>query len=368
MQNYSKKNWKSLNEEIPSVKLGKQIKENKELEYNIDTKYITGYDETELIDNPGKKYFKNIEFQGKKFMKYTKTKDIIKYNRVYYYCKNHRTSKLSDQLDNKGNKKRINLCNAKIKYDIIKNLYSFFGQHSEECESTFKSEILNKAEIDVEINNYEEFRESLKNYLKNYPIVTFSEFKKYGQELYYKKENNFSINNNMYSNIYYNWRKSSNLFKKSSIFDNQKTLDGNQFMRDYCITMLYKKNNKDVFQHEHIIFVSDYFIKKLYKSEHFYIDGTFIYPSDFKQMIVILYFDNEKRKRFPGLFALMNNKKEEGYFYLFTRIKNILTIESSKELSLKSYSVDFEIGLINSLKRVFPNVKIIGCFFIIPEL
>ena len=167
LQNYSKKNWKSLNEEIPSVKLGKQIKENKELEYNIDTKYITGYDETELIDNPGKKYFKNIEFQGKKFMKYTKTKDIIKYNRVYYYCKNHRTSKLSDQLDNKENKKRINLCNAKIKYDIIKNLYSFFGQHSEECESTFKSEILNKAEIDVEINNYEEFRESLKNYLKN---------------------------------------------------------------------------------------------------------------------------------------------------------------------------------------------------------
>ena len=127
--------------------------------------------------------------------------------------------------------------------------------------------------------------------------------------------------------------------------------------------MLYKKNNKDVFQHEHIIFGSDYIIKKLYKSEHFYIDGTFIYPSDFKQMIVILYFDNEKRKRFPGLFALMNNKKEEGYFYLFTRINNILTIESSKELSLKSYSVDFEIGLINSLKRVFPKVKIIGCFF-----
>ena len=145
----------------------------------------------------------------------------------------------------------------------------------------------------------------------------------------------------MYSNIYYNWRKSSNVFKKSSIFDNQKTLDGNQFMRDYCITMLYKKNNKDVFQHEHIIFVSDYFIKKLYKSEHFYIDGTFIYPSDFKQMIVILYFDNEKRKRFPGLFALMNNKKEEVYFYLFTRIKNILTIESSEELSLKSYSANF---------------------------
>ena len=51
--------------------------------------------------------------------------------------------------------------------------------------------------------------------------------------------------------------------------------------------MLYKKNSKDLFQHKHIIFVYDYFIKKLIKSEHFYIDGTFIYPADFKQIIVI---------------------------------------------------------------------------------
>ena len=78
----------------------------------------------------------------------------------------------------------------------------------------------------------------------------------------------------------------------------------------------------------------------LNKSEHYYIDGTFIYPSDFRQMIVILYYDNEKQKRFPGLYALINNKQEEGYYYLFNRIKNILTIESAKDLLLKSYTVD----------------------------
>ena len=80
-------------------------------------------------------------------------------------------------------------------------------------------------------------------------------------------------------------------------------------------------------------------------------------------MIVILYYDNEKQKRFPGLYALINNKQEEGYYYLFNRIKNILTIESTKDLLLKSYTVDFELGLINSLKRIFPDIKIIGCFF-----
>ena len=126
-------------------------------------------------------------------------------------------------------------------------------------------------------------------------MISFFDFKKYAQDLYYKNKNNFPVNNKLYTNIYYNWRKSSNIFNKTSIFTNQKTLDGKQFVRDYSFTMLYKKNNKDLFQHEHIIFVSDYFIKKLIKSEYFYIDGTFIYPADFKQKIVILYFDDEKK-------------------------------------------------------------------------
>ena len=116
-------------------------------------------------------------------------------------------------------------------------------------------------------------------------------------------------------------------------------------------------------KHEHIIFVSDFFIKKLIKAEHFYIDGTFIYPSEFKQLLVILYHDREKNKRFPGLFALTNNKHEEGYYYLFNRIKIILTIEGTVNLSLKSYTIDFESGLINSLSKIFPNIKKVGCYF-----
>lgn len=134
-------------------------------------------------------------------------------------------------------------------------------------------------------------------------------------------------------------------------------------MRDYSITISYKKNNKDLFKHEHITFVSDFFLKKLIKAEHFYIDGTFIYPSEFKQLLVILYHDREKNKRFPGLFALTNKKHEEGYYYLFNRIKNILTIEGTVNLSLKSYTIDFESWLINSLSKIFPNIKKVGCYF-----
>ena len=74
------------------------------------------------------------------------------------------------------------------------------------------------------------------------------------------------------------------MHSKYSIFDNQVTLGGNQFLRDYSITMAYNKSNKSIFQHELAIYISDYFIKKLNTSKHFYIDGTFVFPKGYKQL------------------------------------------------------------------------------------
>ena len=53
-----------------------------------------------------------------------------------------------------------------------------------------------------------------------------------------------------------------------------------------------------------------------------------------------------------GLFALINNKKENGYLYLFQRIKDILTFENTIELEIESYTVNFEKGLINTLNII----------------
>ena len=64
------------------------------------------------------------------------------------------------------------------------------------------------------------------------------------------------------------------------------------------------------------------------------------------------------------MFVLTNNKHEEGYYYLFNRIKNILTIEDTFNPSLKSYTIDFEMGLINSLSKIFPNIKKVGCYLL----
>ena len=269
----------------------------------------------------------------------TKNSDILKY------------TKLSENLDINGNKLRISICDSKIRYEKDTDRYIFCKDHSEECNKLDKAKITNIIEVKTEINNYEEYTDNLKMYLDKYPMTTFQEFKRYAQNLYNEKNLVLELNNSYYSNLYYNWRRKSRVFTKYSLFDNQLTNNGKQYMRDYSLTMLYNKTKKSQFQHEHIIYVSDYFIKKLGFSCHFYIDGTFIFPKDFRQLIVILYYDENVKKRFPGLYALINNKKEEGYYFLFKKIYDILTLEGTKELRLRTYTTDFELGLINALDK-----------------
>ena len=86
-----------------------------------------------------------------------------------------------------------------------------------------------------------------------------------------------------------NWRKYSIIYKKYSIFIYNKTKNDIIFLKNYSYTYLNKKTGKTQFIHEHCIYVSDYFIKKLWKAKHWYIDCTFVVPPTFKQMLVILY-------------------------------------------------------------------------------
>ena len=97
------------------------------------------------------------------------------------------------------------------------------------------------------------------------------------------------------------------------------------------------KNIKTQFLHEHCIYVSDYFIKKLWKAKNWYIDCTFVVPLTFKQMLVILYKDDVNGKRYPEVFALLNYKKFEGYLLIFKTIKDIITIDNTKELFINLF-------------------------------
>ena len=63
-----------------------------------------------------------------------------------------------------------------------------------------------------------------------------------------------------------------------------------------------------------------------------YIDETFLYPPGFDQLIVILYRDESSGVRYPGLFALINNKKYERYMNLFEKIKFLISLENTIDL------------------------------------
>ena len=51
----------------------------------------------------------------------------------------------------------------------------------------------------------------------------------------------------------------------------------------FSLNIIYLKMTKvkKLFRHEHIIYSSDFFIKKITKSIHRHIDGTFLFPKDF---------------------------------------------------------------------------------------
>ena len=80
---------------------------------------------------------------------------------------------------------------------------------------------------------------------------------------YYKDKNKI---NNICERYNGNNYKISNSYKKFSVFINQKIFDGRQVIRDYKQAILYIKNNNPTFQHEHIIYTSDYFVQKLIKN------------------------------------------------------------------------------------------------------
>ena len=63
------------------------------------------------------------------------------------------------------------------------------------------------------------------------------------------------------------------------------------------------------------------------------------------------------------MFALINNEKYEGYLYMFKKIFYILTIEETVQLSLESYTLDFETALQNAFSQLLPNKRCVGCYY-----
>ena len=104
-------------------------------------------------------------------------------------------------------------------------------------------------------------------------------------------------------------------------------------------------------------------------SEYILIDGSFVFPDNYKQTLIIMYYDNIINKMIPSIFIVTNNKICEGYLLIFDFIKRYITSYIKNELihiNWISFTTDFETALITAFKKSFdfiPNLKHNGCFF-----
>ena len=103
-------------------------------------------------------------------------------------------------------------------------------------------------------------------------------------------------------------------------------------------------------------------IKYLKESKHFFIDGTYkICVKCFHQVYTIhadIGSNAEYVNVVPVLYALLPDRKEETYEIVFKIIKSRI-----QEWEPTRISMDFEVSAILALKLMFPDVKIVGCYF-----
>ena len=295
---------------------------------------------------------------------------------------------------NKGKK----FCNAKIRGKRNKNklnLFEFYLQieHTKECLNYMNNETNNNQNINDKENtktnkllnisnnatndkhNYtlDEYNDILKKYIldnKN-KLLTSKKFEIFAKNFCNNNTiDNLKIKPTTFHNKYYKLlielfpTNSDQIFEYSSKLENKEN-----FCRSITTTNLITNNNKEIV-HKHILFFSDFDIKRFIASENILIDGTFSYPKGYYQTIIIMYLDVIILKMIPGIFIVSNNKTYEGYKFIFldllTKLNSIMSYNKSK-LKLVSVTSDFEIALYTAFLDVFksicPNIKHIGCFY-----
>ena len=134
-------------------------------------------------------------------------------------------------------------------------------------------------------------------------------------------------------------------------------------LRDYGVIPINENNKISTSEYEYIIWGNNENISRMRQSKNFFIDGTFHHPEDFKQLMLIMYKDIITGLKIPGLYILLNSKKEMLYNIAFKGIIDILTNNNLISLKVEIVVTDQEKALINIVKRYFPKAQRISCLF-----
>ena len=105
-------------------------------------------------------------------------------------------------------------------------------------------------------------------------------FKKYIIKHYLEKNYKFA-KKNTFNNIFYEWWKKAKIFNWYSIFDNCYIIDTEIYLKDVVTPFLYTPNGKQMFWHRHIIWLSNFHLSRMIKSENFNFYGKFITEKNF---------------------------------------------------------------------------------------
>ena len=263
----------------------------------------------------------------------TKTNYITenKTNFIYYYCTNHKLNTTNKQIKFKNNP-----CNGQIKYIIKEDKFYLIQTHNSICENIKETLFDNIADINENIMKYEDFKKYLIDYLNKNPLINFNSFNNLVLEFYLKNKFSFIVNKNTFKNIFYQLRNNSKIFSSFSIFNIIYIKDHTIYLKDAVHKYIYNSKGDAIYWHRHIIWMSNFNIKRIRFSNHYYLDGTYIATKEFYQLLILIYCDKNSNSK------------------ILSSLRNIITSESSIKLNNITITLDFEEGLIQVLNKAFP--------------
>ena len=232
--------------------------------------------------------------------------------------------------------------------------------HSDECINHYIPKKIQKIK-----GNYDksQFIEECENLMNSSNIYDWKLFKEEFKKIYNSKLYNFSLNDNMLSNIIFKWNALSENFKNTTVLKNKYDKYGRLILKEFrSIYILGEEKKKGMFL-DYIILANDENINRIQKAEHIFIDGKFNHPSHYKQLFIIMYKDLIIELKIPAFYILINGKKKIFYDYIFQSVYNILTENKKLDIKFRIITTNSEEALIKSFKIYFPNSLRISCYF-----
>ena len=313
----------------------------------------------------------SIFFEGKEYKKYSRYNTYNskrKIKKIIYKCINIRKD---DRIRRATNQPVF--CNATIEYiepgQNIKSGYFIKYYHSEECDEMNYRKSFEKIKDKIEKEEgKEQFINLCNEVMDTSTIYDRRLYKEEFKKIYNKGIYKFPINDNFLSNIITKWKKTSDRFTKRCIFKNKYDYDNKLILRDYRVIPINENNKISSAEYEYIIWGNNENILRMRQSKHFFIDGTFHHPEGFTQLLILMYKDVISSIKIPGLYILVNSKKEMLYNYTFNGILDLLTANGSVKLMLETIVTDQEKAMINVVRNTFQINKEFHVYFIISKI